>query len=1086
MIKMDSDYFLSKVKCKIIHQSPNKDINEYECGMITYDNGLFFRNKDYICDIKITDNDSHIYIKDKLKHNCTIIAKVTNIIKAKSVISLDVFCMLNNKEFNKLDLTFDKQIQDKLIKNRYIYDYTQTALDRFKNDFMFTNGDGYKDCFIFDVNENSDKKFINIYGKNNLVLNATIENESIVVKNVGRVSQNRPIASLGYGELSFVTNKSIAANKARELLAKNKGYIHSWDVYSNLEGDFLLSKARAIGLIKVESIEIDNSNLVLNLTNYSNVKSIKLLSAGDQLIFTNEPPLYIQFPDLNWVDYREEINSQKQGKKHIKGEKKLENTVTIISLNPATNSITVNNNGKDIENKKFYISYKIDGNEMQIARREEARKSIIDGKSAMPFLGLILNGEDISPDLRNNNLKDLKDLSISNYVKEKIFPNNPPTDNQLLAMEIALNTPDIAIIQGPPGTGKTTVITGFIERLNEVFDKNSIITDMAGQVLVTSFQHDAVENILCRLAVNSLPSIKFGKRSSNSFEEYDMDRIMDIWCSKTSNEIRAKNVKIKTNQLHQKFKNAYDTYRHLPNSNNKLTFLEIAKEISNTSDNLSKEIELIKKIEAMIATLSLDTQDNNEILNAIIRLRTTKQGFDDDGRFQAKKVYNLLLPIIDTSNKNNKNALNILKECFECYDDEALTAILNRIRRVRGYFIDKLTPKPFFIKEVFDSEIAYIYNEINSRITKILDPKLQIISEFEFELENNRLGIQKALEEYSFVYGATTQQCTRIQQKLSSKRSMTTRLTDDYETVIVDEAARANPGDLLIPLNKASKRIILVGDHRQLPHIYNDEIAEVIKENNPDIKLDAFDTTLFEHWFKVAKDMEKKDGIKRVITLNSQFRMHHLLGNFVNDNFYSQEVLGTDESFGSPLGSEFFTQNLFPSPANWIDVPLIKGNEEKGSSSRRRLAEVNIIIEKIKELLATDEGKNLTYGIITFYSWQVIAINNALGEELQDIVRVGTVDAFQGMEFDIIFLSVVRTSKNHNKELSAIDDAYANKLFGFLMKNNRLCVAMSRQKKALVVVGEAKAFNNEISQKYTKALYNYYQLCLENGGVIDG
>jgi len=47
---------------------------------------------------------------------------------------------------------------------------------------------------------------------------------------------------------------------------------------------------------------------------------------------------------------------------------------------------------------------------------------------------------------------------------------------------------------------------------------------------------------------------------------------------------------------------------------------------------------------------------------------------------------------------------------------------------------------------------------------------------------------------------------------------------DGYDTVVVDEAARANPLDLFIPLAKAKRRIILVGDHRQLPHIIDREL----------------------------------------------------------------------------------------------------------------------------------------------------------------------------------------------------------------------------------------------------------------------
>ena len=40
-----------------------------------------------------------------------------------------------------------------------------------------------------------------------------------------------------------------------------------------------------------------------------------------------------------------------------------------------------------------------------------------------------------------------------------------PNDRQRLALEVALNTPDIALVQGPPGTGKTRVIAALQARL---------------------------------------------------------------------------------------------------------------------------------------------------------------------------------------------------------------------------------------------------------------------------------------------------------------------------------------------------------------------------------------------------------------------------------------------------------------------------------------------------------------------------------------------------------------------------------------------------------------------------------------------
>lgn len=46
------------------------------------------------------------------------------------------------------------------------------------------------------------------------------------------------------------------------------------------------------------------------------------------------------------------------------------------------------------------------------------------------------------------------------------------------------------------------------------------------------------------------------------------------------------------------------------------------------------------------------------------------------------------------------------------------------------------------------------------------------------------------------------------------------------DNVILEEAARSNPLDLLIPMAKATERIIMVGDQNQLPHLLEDDIAD--------------------------------------------------------------------------------------------------------------------------------------------------------------------------------------------------------------------------------------------------------------------
>ena len=236
---------------------------------------------------------------------------------------------------------------------------------------------------------------------------------------------------------------------------------------------------------------------------------------------------------------------------------------------------------------------------------------------------------------------------------------------------------------------------------------------------------------------------------------------------------------------------------------------------------------------------------------------------------------------------------------------------------------------------------------------------------------------------------------------------------------------------------------------------------------------------MFEYLKEKADELEKKDNIKRTITLDRQYRMHKLLGNFINQNFY--EVY--NEGFHSPLEDEIFKQDFYKTPLVWIDVKNTVDKEIKKGTSRKRESEANIIVNKLKEMITSGKDEKLTYGVISFYKAQVDEITEKLKKEgLSNKVKVGSVDAFQGMEFDVMFLSVVRTNTKES-----LNSSFP---YGFLASENRLCVALSRQKRLLVVVGDSDIFHSnewkELARKNVPAMVNLYELCLKEGEVIDG
>jgi len=301
------------------------------------------------------------------------------------------------------------------------------------------------------------------------------------------------------------------------------------------------------------------------------------------------------------------------------------------------------------------------------------------------------------------------------------------------------------------------------------------------------------------------------------------------------------------------------------------------------------------------------------------------------------------------------------------------------------------------------------------------------------------------------------------------------------------------------------KRIILVGDHRQLPQLIDEEVAARMEkekttildsstgENSQDDRTpideqDWLKKSMFEYLFtERLPQLEQTDGITRHVTLDKQYRMHPLLGDFISRNFY--ERFNHEEKFGSGRPESDFAHNLPGTNgkcAAWLDVPLKSGQMVNQGTSKTRPAEADAICAQLKKWMTCEEGKGLSFGVIAFYKAQTELIKQKLGNKFfettacerlpsgEERLRVGTVDSFQGMEFDVVFLSLVRTEVIKT----------GVKSFGFLKVYNRLNVSMSRQKKLLVAVGDAAFYDTAAGREEVPSLADFLNLCRTKGVVM--
>lgn len=338
-----------------------------------------------------------------------------------------------------------------------------------------------------------------------------------------------------------------------------------------------------------------------------------------------------------------------------------------------------------------------------------------------------------------------------------------------------------------------------------------------------------------------------------------------------------------------------------------------------------------------------------------------------------------------------------------------------------------------------------------------------------------------------------------------------------FNTVIQDEASKATPAELSLPLIYGKKAIV-IGDHRQLPPnldrediLYKLHLQQLISQDQEErdriINLQKFVKHSFEELEKSHFErlyMQIDSSLKG--TFRYQYRMHPDI-NEVIKQFYKYdgglECGFITEPFDSPdleWYSRFHGINIdgLISPQNhvvWVDV---KSPEFLDGSSRSNQGEVDAIhwvvsslaqsesFQKYNSRFTKEEDKEI--GVISFYSSQLKLLNhslNAVGGNLS--IKLSSVDRFQGMERNIIIVSLVRSNRIAEQKDQSPDFRIYGELgypaqndLGFARSPNRLNVALSRAKRLLIIVGNSEHYS-AYKNKNGDAIYkNVYESILKN------
>ncbi len=283
---------------------------------------------------------------------------------------------------------------------------------------------------------------------------------------------------------------------------------------------------------------------------------------------------------------------------------------------------------------------------------------------------------------------------------------------------------------------------------------------------------------------------------------------------------------------------------------------------------------------------------------------------------------------------------------------------------------------------------------------------------------------------------------------------------NSFDLVLIDEAGRATFSELAIAMQSA-KRILLVGDHKQLAPSYD---AAHIREVCRNLGVTPEEAT--------RTDFERAFLLNNGHMLSKQYRMAPAIGEIISECFYDGD-LGSGRE-----GAPEWMQGL-PAPWNktvsWIDTSDSPSLETIVDKSIANEAEVNLLCSLLQKFVeqpgALDKLKiwdksdaTPPIGIITGYRKQVELLQRRLesaswASPIRSLIKIDTIDSYQGSENRIIMVSLVR----HNPENKG----------GFMSDKARVNVALSRAKERLLVVGAGSMWNKVNTHSPLSRVYDF-------------
>ena len=637
---------------------------------------------------------------------------------------------------------------------------------------------------------------------------------------------------------------------------------------------------------------------------------------------------------------------------------------------------------------------------------------------------------------------DRKDLSA---VKAKLQAKKyPPNKSQMDAICSGINSKDVFLVMGPPGTGKTTVILEWVKYF---------VTQEHKRVLVSSQNNKAVDNVLARIAEepdidiirigseaklqsevipfmfeNKVATLRRSIAVDSDTKRQAIDRAVEQWTPYLEKLDQTLMLRNRAEELRRQVDEAIQTH-----------ILPLYQNLRGQYDAFMKTRKLRRACAGRISKLAVKLNRHENATNAIIRFFTGLFY-----RYNLRKMRENIRQLEEyrADMRNHQIRYRQLRErfdgaCIHVYSTTFLESqnFLLRLQKTFRELGEKPPRSQEDIWDLFASSRAFVLKDLGqcSEQEQLIRQDAakagqlkQVLQQWQSDMESKQnYALNEIVLESVDLVGAT---CIGIN---SQKRFANL----DFDVTIIDEAGQIQVHNALVPMS-VSNKLIMLGDHKQIPPTADKELLELCEEHG--VKTELLEKSLFE---KMYNDLPASNKMM----LDTQYRMPGEIADTISEWFYEGEY------YSPPFKRNL--KGLIPSlsekPYVIIDTSGENGRYEKkieGAGSNNAM-EASIVADIIRHLASDPDTDLKQIGVISAYKSQVKLIKKGLVKFLpKETVgeMVASLDSYQGQERDIIIYSFTKSSNI---------SPYQRRI-GFLNELRRLNVAMTRCKKTLVLIGD--------------------------------